>query len=115
MAIVDHMTVCFVGLKGNPLSPDILNIYNQANGTQLLLRYMLDHLPGNWTSDLSGNPHVALDILPHFYKLFWSWNPFFLQLSEQFFVDVTIHYSGSNYFQKVRSYYKPVRPQQFVK
>ncbi|XP_034312927.2 CCR4-NOT transcription complex subunit 6-like [Magallana gigas] len=39
-----------LGLKGNPLSPDILNIYNQANGTQLLLRYMLDHLPAFYGS-----------------------------------------------------------------
>ncbi|XP_061196142.1 CCR4-NOT transcription complex subunit 6-like [Saccostrea echinata] len=34
-----------LGLKGNPLSPEILNIYNQPNGTQKLLSYMLDNLP----------------------------------------------------------------------
>lgn len=79
------MAVCFVGLKGNPLSPDILNIYNQANGTQLLLRYMLDHLPGNWASDLSVNPHVALDILPHFYKLFFVMESFFLATFREVF------------------------------
>ncbi|XP_048760280.1 CCR4-NOT transcription complex subunit 6-like isoform X1 [Ostrea edulis] len=34
-----------LGLKGNPLSPEILSIYNQSNGTQKLLSYMLDNLP----------------------------------------------------------------------
>lgn len=47
-----------LGLKGNPLSPDILNIYNQANGTQLLLRYMLDHLPATGQSFNSTAPTV---------------------------------------------------------
>ncbi|CAE1176032.1 CNOT6 [Acanthosepion pharaonis] len=38
-----------LGLQGNPLSPDILNLYNEPNGTQKLLSYMLDHLALNVT------------------------------------------------------------------
>ncbi|CAI9744046.1 Hypothetical predicted protein [Octopus vulgaris] len=38
-----------LGLQGNPLSPDILNRYNEPNGTQKLLSYMLDHLALNVT------------------------------------------------------------------
>ncbi|XP_060063533.1 CCR4-NOT transcription complex subunit 6-like isoform X2 [Ylistrum balloti] len=33
-----------LGLKGNPLSQEIMNLYNSPNGTQKLLSYMLDHL-----------------------------------------------------------------------
>ncbi|GAB1609975.1 CCR4-NOT transcription complex subunit 6-like isoform X2, partial [Argonauta hians] len=38
-----------LGLQGNPLSADILNRYNEPNGTQKLLSYMLDHLALNVT------------------------------------------------------------------
>lgn len=72
------MVVCFVGLKGNLLSLDIFNIYNQVNGIQLFLRYMLDYLLGNWILDFLGNFYVVLDILFYFYKFFWLWNFFFL-------------------------------------
>ncbi|MBN3320127.1 CNO6L protein, partial [Atractosteus spatula] len=33
-----------LGLKGNPLSQDILNLYQEPNGTRKLLNYMLDNL-----------------------------------------------------------------------
>ena len=33
-----------LGLKGNPLAPEIMNIYAEVNGTHKLLTYMLDHL-----------------------------------------------------------------------
>lgn len=33
-----------LGLEGNPLSSDIKNIYNDGNGTQKLLTYLLDNL-----------------------------------------------------------------------
>ena len=33
-----------LGLKGNPLSPEILSVYNEVNGTSRLLSYMLDNL-----------------------------------------------------------------------
>lgn len=33
-----------LGLHGNPLGKDILSIYNEVNGTQKLLTYMLDSL-----------------------------------------------------------------------
>jgi CCR4-NOT transcription complex subunit 6 len=36
----------FVGLQGNPLSPEIMNLYNSNNGTQKLLSFMLDNLAG---------------------------------------------------------------------
>lgn len=45
---LDHPALCFTGLKGNPLSPEILSIYNQSNGTQKLLSYMLDNLPSRF-------------------------------------------------------------------
>lgn len=72
------MVVCFVGLKGNLLSLDIFNIYNQVNGIQLFLRYMLDYLLGNWVLDFLVNFYVVLDILFYFYKFFLLWNFFFL-------------------------------------
>ncbi|XP_042370791.1 CCR4-NOT transcription complex subunit 6-like, partial [Plectropomus leopardus] len=33
-----------LGLKGNPLSQDILNLYQEPDGTRKLLNYMLDNL-----------------------------------------------------------------------
>lgn len=33
-----------LGLKGNPLSQDILNLYQEPDGTRMLLNYMLDNL-----------------------------------------------------------------------
>ena len=38
-----------LGLKGNPLHQDILNLYNEPNGTRKLLEYMLDNLHGKKT------------------------------------------------------------------
>ncbi len=50
-SLEDHLVftfqpLLFAGLKGNPLSPEILSIYNEANGTSKLLTYMLDNLHG---------------------------------------------------------------------
>uniref|UniRef100_A0A8C7J6S6 poly(A)-specific ribonuclease n=1 Tax=Oncorhynchus kisutch TaxID=8019 RepID=A0A8C7J6S6_ONCKI len=36
--------VTTLGLKGNPLSQDILNLYQESDGTRKLLNYMLDNL-----------------------------------------------------------------------
>lgn len=33
---------------GNPLSQDILNLYQEPDGTRKLLNYMLDNLAGKW-------------------------------------------------------------------
>uniref|UniRef100_A0A8C9UBP7 poly(A)-specific ribonuclease n=1 Tax=Scleropages formosus TaxID=113540 RepID=A0A8C9UBP7_SCLFO len=38
-----------LGLKGNPLSQDILNLYQEPDGTRKLLNYMLDNLAGTHT------------------------------------------------------------------
>ena len=35
-----------LGLKGNPLGPDILQMYAEPNGTKKLLEFMLDNLHG---------------------------------------------------------------------
>lgn len=37
-----------LGLHGNPLGKDVMSIYNEPNGTQKLLTYMLDNLSGRW-------------------------------------------------------------------
>uniref|UniRef100_A0A8C2PR29 poly(A)-specific ribonuclease n=1 Tax=Cyprinus carpio TaxID=7962 RepID=A0A8C2PR29_CYPCA len=46
-----------LGLKGNPLSQDILNLYQEPDGTRKLLNYMLDNLAGN-------NGHIHPEQLP---------------------------------------------------
>lgn len=35
-----------LGLHGNPLGKDVMSIYNEPNGTNKLLTYMLDNLSG---------------------------------------------------------------------
>lgn len=35
-----------LGLKGNPLGPDVLQMYAEPNGTKKLLEFMLDNLHG---------------------------------------------------------------------
>ena len=43
--------IYIVGLKGNPLTQELLVTYNEPNGTQKLLSYLLDNLAGksmNW-------------------------------------------------------------------
>ena len=35
-----------LGIIGNPLPPDILNVYHEPNGLKKLLEFMLDHLNG---------------------------------------------------------------------
>lgn len=37
-----------LGIGGNPLGKDILSIYNEPNGTNKLLTYMLDNLSGEF-------------------------------------------------------------------
>jgi len=37
-----HLVI--LGLMGNPLQKEFMNIYNEPNGTQKLLTYMLDNL-----------------------------------------------------------------------
>lgn len=44
---------CFVG---NPLSQDILNLYQEPDGTRKLLNYMLDNLAGKCCG-CSNSPH----------------------------------------------------------
>ena len=34
-----------LGLKGNPLSSDILTLYSEVNGTEKILSLLLDNLP----------------------------------------------------------------------
>lgn len=36
----------FISFAGNPLSQDILNLYQEPDGTRKLLNYMLDNLAG---------------------------------------------------------------------
>ena len=42
------LCVC-AGLKGNPLPSDIMNMYNEPNGTQRLLTFLLDNLNSQYT------------------------------------------------------------------
>lgn len=37
-----------LGLMGNPLQKEFLSIYNEPNGTQKLLTYMLDNLSSKY-------------------------------------------------------------------
>ncbi|CAD6995050.1 unnamed protein product [Ceratitis capitata] len=39
-----------LGLMGNPLQKEFLSIYNEPNGTQKLLTYMLDNLSGKFSN-----------------------------------------------------------------
>lgn len=45
-----HLVV--LGLHGNPLTKDILSIYNDINGTNKLLTHMLDNYSREYTSKL---------------------------------------------------------------
>ncbi|ESO87113.1 hypothetical protein LOTGIDRAFT_154603 [Lottia gigantea] len=36
-----------LGLQGNPLNPELNNLYNECNGTNRLLSFMLDSLPNS--------------------------------------------------------------------
>ena len=42
-----------LGLKGNPLGPDILQLYAEPNGTKKLLEHMLDNLHGMGKTPIS--------------------------------------------------------------
>ena len=35
-----------LGLKGNPLPPDVMNPYNEPRGIEKLLTYLLDQIQG---------------------------------------------------------------------
>lgn len=39
-----------LGLKGNPLSSDILTLYSEVNGTEKILSFLLDNLPSKFQS-----------------------------------------------------------------
>lgn len=43
-----------ISFPGNPLSQDILNLYQEPDGTRKLLNYMLDNLAGN-----NGHRYIA--------------------------------------------------------
>ena len=43
----------FTDIKGNPLPMEYMNMYHGVNGTQKLLSYMLEHLPGEYFDCLS--------------------------------------------------------------
>ena len=36
----------YLGLKGNPLNPEIVNIYNEPRGIEKLLTHLLDNIQG---------------------------------------------------------------------
>ncbi|XP_009475462.1 PREDICTED: CCR4-NOT transcription complex subunit 6-like isoform X1 [Nipponia nippon] len=46
-----------LGLKGNPLSQDILSLYQDPDGTRKLLNYMLDNLAGDSPTNLIDRIH----------------------------------------------------------
>ena len=43
-----NLTLFFqiLGLKGNPMNPEIMAFYNEPNGTRKLLEFMLDNING---------------------------------------------------------------------
>lgn len=41
-----------LGLKGNPLSTDIMTLFSEVNGTDKILSYLLDNLPSKSTLNL---------------------------------------------------------------
>lgn len=41
-----------LGLKGNPLSTDIMTLFSEVNGTDKILSYLLDNLPSKSTHNL---------------------------------------------------------------
>ncbi|CAD0200493.1 unnamed protein product [Chrysodeixis includens] len=51
-----------LGLQGNPLSKEMLSIYNDNNGTAKLLTYMLDNLQGKFNC-LLVRPEKAVRVL----------------------------------------------------
>lgn len=62
-----------LGLHGNPLSKEILSIYNEPNGTPKLLTFLLDNLAGKcrWTTIAHPPPLILRRTLNH-KKLFHS-------------------------------------------
>ena len=46
-----------LGLKGNPLSSDILTLYSEVNGTEKILSFLLDNLPSKF------HPHLLLIVI----------------------------------------------------
>ena len=64
-----------LGLKGNPLGPDILQMYAEPNGTKKLLEFMLDNLHGKTrvrvvTADLRSVSNYHHDFISRFEYFF---------------------------------------------
>ena len=55
-----------LGLKGNPLGPDVLQMYAEPNGTKKLLEFMLDNLHGKTTGSRT-NPSPCSQITNFLY------------------------------------------------
>lgn len=55
----------FGHITGNPLSPDILNLYQEPDGTRKLLNYMLDNLAGEQLSSLAKTKYFNLKYVCH--------------------------------------------------
>jgi CCR4-NOT transcription complex subunit 6 len=57
-----------LGLKGNPLSTDIMTLFSEVNGTDKILSYLLDNLPSKSTlNSLQPNltfSAISLSFLP---------------------------------------------------
>ncbi|KAJ0019843.1 hypothetical protein NQD34_007412 [Periophthalmus magnuspinnatus] len=58
-----------LGLKGNPLSQDILNLYQEPDGTRKLLNYMLDNLAGELSTCLQWLSPISFSCLFPFLAL----------------------------------------------
>ncbi|XP_049513995.1 CCR4-NOT transcription complex subunit 6-like isoform X13 [Dermacentor silvarum] len=55
-----------LGLEGNPLAPELVNMYNEPNGTSKLLAYLLENLVGDqvWWSAYSYDPAFVTAVQP---------------------------------------------------
>lgn len=65
---LDFLYLIYGYFAGNPLSQDILNLYQEPDGTRKLLNYMLDNLAGEWLSCFA-SPHNCLLELVHIFNL----------------------------------------------
>ncbi len=53
----------FLGLKGNPITPDLMALYTEVNGTRKLLEFMLDSLHGRTQKVIVDLPYMIYHIL----------------------------------------------------
>jgi CCR4-NOT transcription complex subunit 6 len=53
-----------LGLKGNPLSTDIMTLFSEVNGTDKILSYLLDNLPSKSTHEYFLLHHFAIIFCP---------------------------------------------------